>query len=139
MELPPFPDRGSKAPNSRRAFRRTDKHHSRHIKRENIAWFASHRHNSDGTNALYCYSYLFAYPIDILAGAKTLTLPKNDKIRIVAVTVAEVNATAYPVYSPFTALLRVDSQFLWNSAGYVSEETQAAAACRQARVFGSYS
>jgi alpha-mannosidase len=32
---------------------------------------------------------LFAYPIDLPANASTLTLPENDKIRILAISVAE--------------------------------------------------
>ncbi len=70
------------------------------IKRADLAWFASHHHNADGTNALYSYSYLFAYSIDA-AGAKTLTLPNNDKIRIFAITVAEEGSkatVAQPLY-----------------------------------------
>ena len=53
-----------------------------------VAWFASHHHTADGANAPYAYSYLFAYPIDVPPGAKTLTLPDNDKIRILAITAA---------------------------------------------------
>jgi alpha-mannosidase len=71
------------------------------IKRAPVAWFASHRHNTDGTNEPYAYSYLFAYAIDLPAGARTLTLPDNDRIRILAVTVAnEPNrvAPAHPLY-----------------------------------------
>ena len=32
---------------------------------------------------------LFAYPLDVPAGAKTLTLPNNDKIRVLAISVAD--------------------------------------------------
>jgi alpha-mannosidase len=59
-----------------------------YIKPAQVAWFASHHHTADGTNEPYAYSYLFAYAIDLPAGAKTLTLPVNDKIRIMAVSVA---------------------------------------------------
>jgi alpha-mannosidase len=48
----------------------------------------SHRHGTDGSNEAYAYSYLFAYPIDLPVGAKTLTLPKNERIRVLAITVA---------------------------------------------------
>lgn len=58
------------------------------IKPAPVAWFASHRHTADGTNEAYAYSYLFAYALDVPASAKTLTLPDNDKIRILAVTAA---------------------------------------------------
>ncbi len=75
------------------------------IKRADLAWFASHHHNADGTNALYSYSYLFAYSIDT-AGAKTLTLPNNDKIRIFAITVTEEPATAKPAEPLYDTLRR---------------------------------
>lgn len=58
------------------------------IKRDPIAWYASHHHTAKGENAAYSYSYLFAYEFDVPPGAKTLTLPDNSHIRIVAVTAA---------------------------------------------------
>jgi alpha-mannosidase len=60
-----------------------------YIKGASIAWFASHHHTAGGASEPYSYSYLFAYPIDLTPGTKTLTLPDNDKIRILAVTVAQ--------------------------------------------------
>jgi len=59
------------------------------IKRADVAWFASHRHAADGSAEAYAYSYLFAYVIDLPAGARTLVLPDNERIRILAVTVAD--------------------------------------------------
>jgi alpha-mannosidase len=52
-------------------------------------------------NEPYQYSYLFAYVLQVPAGAKTLTLPKNEKVRVFAVSVAEANpqvTVAQPVY-----------------------------------------
>jgi alpha-mannosidase len=66
------------------------------IKRADVAWFASHHHTADGKNDPYAYSYVFAYPIEIPAGAKTLTLPNNDKIRVLAVSVADESKTVTP-------------------------------------------
>jgi alpha-mannosidase len=54
-----------------------------------VAWFASHRHAPDGTNEPYEYSYLFAYAFDVAPGATTLTLPNDDKVRVLAVTVTD--------------------------------------------------
>jgi alpha-mannosidase len=71
------------------------------IKRAPIAWFASHRHNAAGANEPYAYSYLFAYAIDLPLGAKTLTLPENDKIRVLAATVSDEKrgvTEAQPLY-----------------------------------------
>jgi alpha-mannosidase len=66
------------------------------IKPASVAWFASHRHASDGANEPYAYSYLFAYAVDVPAGATTLTLPFNERIRILAVTVSNQGAQVRP-------------------------------------------
>ncbi|HMJ25529.1 MAG TPA: glycoside hydrolase family 38 C-terminal domain-containing protein [Pyrinomonadaceae bacterium] len=71
------------------------------IKRADVAWFASHRNAADGSAEAYAYSYLFAYVIDLPPGAGSLILPDNDRIRILAITVADepaVIAPAYPLY-----------------------------------------
>jgi alpha-mannosidase len=56
------------------------------IKHAPVAWFASHRHTQAGTNEAYAYSYLFAYTIDVPDQARTMTLPNNDNVRILAIT-----------------------------------------------------
>ena len=74
-----------------------------YIKRADLAWYCSHHHNAAGENVAYGYSYLFAYPIDLPAGTRTITLPDNDKIRILAISVAEENPEvkpAQPLYDP---------------------------------------
>jgi len=58
-----------------------------YIKPAPVAWFASHRHGTDGANEPYSYSYLCAYAVDIPAGATTLTLPVNERIKVMAITV----------------------------------------------------
>ncbi len=67
-----------------------------YIKRADLAWYCSHHHDAAGENVSYGYSYLFAYPIDLPAGARTITLPDNDKIRILAISVAEENPEVKP-------------------------------------------
>jgi alpha-mannosidase len=72
-----------------------------YIKRADLAWYCSHHHDSAGNNVAYSYSYLFAYGFDLPPGATTLKLPDNDKIRILAVSVAEENPqvrSAQPLY-----------------------------------------
>ena len=72
-----------------------------YIKRADVAWFSSQRHNADGNSEPYAYSYLFAYMIDLPPGAQTLTLPDNERIRIMAITVANepwVVTPARPLY-----------------------------------------
>jgi alpha-mannosidase len=76
------------------------------IKRAEVAWFASHRHTADGANEPYAYSYLFAYPLDVPAGATSVTLPDNRKIRILALSVAEEGATAKPLQPLYDTLER---------------------------------
>jgi alpha-mannosidase len=58
------------------------------IRRDPIAWIADHRHARDGKNEPYVFCYLFKYRIDLAKGAKTLVLPKNDRLRILAATAA---------------------------------------------------
>ena len=74
------------------------------IKRADLAWYSSHHHDAAGKNVAYAYSYLFAYGIDLPAGAKTLKLPKNDKIRILAVSVAHEDAAAAPAQPLYDVL-----------------------------------
>ncbi len=72
-----------------------------YIKRAPLAWYCDHHHTADGKNASYEYSYLFGYAIDLPAGAKTIKLPQNDKVRILAISVAEDNPqvhAAQPLY-----------------------------------------
>jgi len=59
-----------------------------YLKQVNIAWIGTHRHNITGINEAYTFCYLFKYSIDIPSGAKILVLPKNDKIRIMAITLS---------------------------------------------------
>ena len=73
-----------------------------YIKPAALAWYVSHQHTIEGLNQPYQYSYLFAYPIEIAKeGAKTLKLPNNEKIRILAISVADENpelTPAQPLY-----------------------------------------
>jgi alpha-mannosidase len=72
-----------------------------YVKPASLAWYASHHHTADGLNQPYQYSYLFAYSIAMPQGTRTLTLPNDETIRIVAVSVAEENPeliAAQPLY-----------------------------------------
>ncbi|HKP82611.1 MAG TPA: glycoside hydrolase family 38 C-terminal domain-containing protein, partial [Pyrinomonadaceae bacterium] len=74
------------------------------IKRAPLAWFASHRHTPAGANEAYAYSYLFAYTIDVPPGAKTLTLPNNDNIRILAITGSNEHMSVKPTHALYDVL-----------------------------------
>jgi alpha-mannosidase len=76
------------------------------IKRADIAWFASHRNAADGSAEAYAYSYLFAYTIDLPAGVRTLVLPDNERIRILAITVADEPAAVSPAHPLYDTLER---------------------------------
>jgi len=69
------------------------------IKPSAVAWFASHRHASDGANDPYAYSYLYAYAIDVPAGTKVLSLPTNERVRILAITMSDEKAQVRPAQS----------------------------------------
>ncbi|WP_263349814.1 alpha-mannosidase [Acidicapsa acidisoli] len=72
-----------------------------YVKPATLAWYASHHHTPEGLNQPYAYSYLFVYPMDLPAHARTLTLPANDSIRILAISVAKEEpkvAPAEPLY-----------------------------------------
>jgi alpha-mannosidase len=79
-----------------------------YIKPADLAWFSSHHHTADGLNEPYQYSYLFAYAIDLPAGAKTLTLPNNDKIRVRAVSVADEGPQVKPAEPLYDTLGRTE-------------------------------
>jgi alpha-mannosidase len=80
-----------------------------YIKRANLAWYCSFHHDPAGQNVPYRYSYLFAYVLDMPTGAKTITLPNNEKIRILAISVAEENPEAKPVQPLYDTLERVET------------------------------
>ena len=67
-----------------------------YIKRAELAWYCSHHHNTAGQNVAYRYSYLFAYPIDLPAGTKSIQLPDNEKIRVLAISVSKENPEIKP-------------------------------------------
>jgi alpha-mannosidase len=54
----------------------------------------------------YAYSYLFAYALDIPPGVKTITLPDHERIRILAMTVANEPWVLTPVQPLYDTLAR---------------------------------
>ncbi|MDD5543039.1 MAG: glycoside hydrolase family 38 C-terminal domain-containing protein [Acidobacteriia bacterium] len=76
------------------------------VKPAPVAWFATHHHTADGANEPYAYVYLFAYDLAVPANAKTVTLPYNDKIRILAMTVSNEGDEVHPVQPLFDTLTR---------------------------------
>lgn len=75
-----------------------------YIKRADLAWYSSHHHNAAGQNIAYSYSYVFGYAIDLPAGIKSIKLPDNDRIRILAISVANENPEVQPAQPLYDVL-----------------------------------
>jgi alpha-mannosidase len=83
------------------------------LKKDEVAWVCTHRHDGAGANDAYRFCYLFKYRIDLPPGASTLTLPNSPNIRIFAMSLGK-NTTADTM--PAGGSL-VDNQLPWVSAG----------------------
>jgi alpha-mannosidase len=55
------------------------------VTRDEIAWIGTHRHAPSG-NQVYIMSYVFKYSVDLTPGARVITLPNDDRLRIFAAT-----------------------------------------------------
>ncbi|MFH0991177.1 MAG: glycoside hydrolase family 38 C-terminal domain-containing protein [bacterium] len=76
-----------------------------YVKQDNIAYFTTHRHLANGENEPYIYTYLFKYALDIPTGAKVLTLPDDERIRLFALTAAyNENDNTHPAQSLYDTL-----------------------------------
>lgn len=62
--------------------------HPAFIRNQRIAWTASY-HHLPHADALYEYSYLFAYRIEIPDNATSITLPNSRFVRIVAMSIGD--------------------------------------------------
>ena len=76
------------------------------IKRASLAWYCDHHHDATGKNVAYSYSYLFGYSMELPRGASTVTLPKNDNVRILAISVADENPQTVPAQPLYDTLGR---------------------------------
>ncbi|MBE0676029.1 MAG: hypothetical protein IH591_15335, partial [Bacteroidales bacterium] len=83
--------------------------HPAYIRNQRIAWAASHHHRPAG-DALYEYSYLFSYRLEIPEGTAGITLPDSRFVRIVAISTGD-EGKALPLQSPFEDLCR-DASFV---------------------------
>lgn len=73
------------------------------VKNSNIAWYASHLHQRYPTkNEAYKYSFVYKYEVGLPKGATTITLPKNDKIKVFAITLAQKTGDDIQVLQPLT-------------------------------------
>ncbi len=58
-----------------------------------VAWVGTHRHGPDGENQSYTFTNLFRYEFELAPGARTLTLPDDPHVKVLAATLA-VNPNA---------------------------------------------
>jgi alpha-mannosidase len=92
-----------------------------YIKRADLAWYASHHHTPDGLNEPYEYSYLFVYPITLPAGARTLTLPDDPDIRILAISAAQEQPAVKPLHPLYDTLGRQEPAPIASDAPQAAE------------------
>jgi alpha-mannosidase len=96
-----------------------------YIKRDTVAWHADHRHGVRTGNEIWSYCYLFKYGIDVPAGATTLTLPDDPKVRVFAVTAA---SAAHEDVTPARPLYDTLADHVADQPPRVMVEGEAAAA-----------
>jgi alpha-mannosidase len=65
------------------------------LKRDEVAWIGTHRHARDG-NQVYVMSYVFAYALEVPAGARSIVLPTEDRLRILAISAVREPARVRP-------------------------------------------
>jgi len=82
------------------------------VKTTPVAWFASHYHASDGTNAPYSYSYLFGLALHLAPGSRTITLPDNGNLRILAITAVDATERVEPAQALYDTLQQQNAREL---------------------------
>ena len=75
------------------------------VTRDEIAWIGTHRHSPAG-NQPYIMSYVFAYAIDLTPGARAITLPHDERLRILAATLVRGPRTVRPAAPLFASDLK---------------------------------
>jgi alpha-mannosidase len=83
-----------------------------YLKPAPVAWFCSHRHNAEGANEYYSYCYLYAHALDLPAGAKTLRLPENEAVVLLAATAADDRAAYTRATRPLLDEMKRDDVLL---------------------------
>ncbi len=66
------------------------------LRRDPIAWLGTHRHDARGRDEPYVFCYLFRYRIDLPPETLSIRLPRNPRIRILAMTAARGDEAAEP-------------------------------------------
>lgn len=83
-----------------------------YTKQDEVAFFTTHVHNSTEGNEPYIYGYIFRYAIVLPEGVRSVVLPKNPKIKILAMSVAyNENDQTRPASELFDVLKRKSEEF----------------------------
>lgn len=85
------------------------------IRRDPVAWFASHRHHPTEGNEAYRFSYLFHKVLTIPAGATSMTLPDDPRVLLLAMTCAPPPRAhpAAPLYDTFSADRHIEFRYTY--------------------------
>jgi alpha-mannosidase len=75
------------------------------VKRDEVAYVGTHRH-ARGGDQVYIPTYLFLYSLDLPPASHKVQLPNNNKVRILAVTVARRKYHLRPATALYAADLR---------------------------------
>lgn len=59
-----------------------------YVKPAEVAWFSNMKRNPRSGNEFYQYSYLYKYGLDVPAGATSMTLPNDARVKVFAITAA---------------------------------------------------
>jgi alpha-mannosidase len=59
-----------------------------YTKQDEVAFFTTHIHHPQEGNEPYLYGYMFKYAVDLPEGTRTIVLPDNPRIKILALSVA---------------------------------------------------
>jgi len=57
-----------------------------YINRAPVAWAGTHHHTADGKNEPYQFTYLYLVELSLPSGTSSLTLPQNERIKVMAAT-----------------------------------------------------
>ncbi len=98
-----------------------------YVKNSEVAWYASHSHHPSKGNEHYEYTYLYKYSFDIPKGATSITLPKDSRVKVFAVSVAKnghdsVKASK-PLYDMLEDHLKGSAPKIVPANGTFSDET----------------
>ena len=93
------------------------------IKRQDIAWFATHRHNQ-GKDEAYKFSYLYHLKLD-RNNADSITLPYDERLVILAMSIADApSATpAHELYDTLDNHKAIEIRHDYKALGYGSSDT----------------